>query len=326
MVNNIQRIAYTCFVALFIPFLQAKADNISLDAKLDTNQILIGDQLYLTFTIEQSPNYRVNLPTINDTLTKGIEVIDTYKPDTVTADDNNIVIKQKYKITAFEKGLYKIPSYPFAFKYNDRKDTLQSASLELMVNTVPGIDTATTIKDIKAPIEAPVTFKEVMPYIGYSLLGLLVIAIIIFVLKRFKKKQPVFKPRIPEKLPYLIALEELDKLKEDKLWQKNEIKTYYSRLTNIIRAYIERRYDVKAMEETTSEILRDMKSTDLNDRELLEMLKKLLSLADLVKFAKGIPEPEENESHLDNAYTFVLKTKNKPEELQEKQINTSGNE
>jgi len=107
----------------------------------------------------------------------------------------------------------------------------------------------------------------------------------------------------------VVALRELDKLSQEKLWQKNEFKEYYTRLTAIIRIYLEKRFHIPAMEETSYEILQDWKQHHEAVPGLYDMLKQLLNLADLVKFAREKPLPSDNEVNLDNAYEFVRRTK-----------------
>jgi hypothetical protein len=116
---------------------------------------------------------------------------------------------------------------------------------------------------------------------------------------------------IAEKAPepaHIIALRDLDKLKAQKLWQQNQLKDYYSRLTYIIRAYIENQFSVLALEKTTAEIIGEIKIEKLDKFIDMRQLEQLLRLADLIKFAKGEAQPEENIAHLDNAYTLIKKT------------------
>ncbi|MBA7625810.1 hypothetical protein ES703_33242 [subsurface metagenome] len=115
-------------------------------------------------------------------------------------------------------------------------------------------------------------------------------------------------PSKPEEPAHITAFRELDKIKARKLWQQKQVKEYYTRITYIIRWYIFKRFGIHALEETSDEILYYIKSLGLNDLNL-QNLEYLLNLADLVKFAKGEPDPEENIIHLDNAYDFIKKTK-----------------
>ena len=106
----------------------------------------------------------------------------------------------------------------------------------------------------------------------------------------------------------MVAFRELDRLKEEKLWEKGEVKAFYTRLTEITRHYMERQYGIPAMERTTEEILEAFRRANMEDNLLDEMLKDLLELADLVKFAKEDPLPVDNQTNLNNAHIFVQKT------------------
>jgi hypothetical protein len=97
-------------------------------------------------------------------------------------------------------------------------------------------------------------------------------------------------------------------LREEKLWQKGDFKSYHTRLTDIIRLYLWHRYDVNAMEMTTDEIISNHSIKQL-DQESFSKLKYMLELADFVKFAKVIPVANENEQSLSNAFDFVSATK-----------------
>ena len=115
-------------------------------------------------------------------------------------------------------------------------------------------------------------------------------------------------PERPQEPAHVIALRELDRLREEKLWQRSEFKTYYTRLTEIIRQYIERRYGIPAMEMTSYEILDAWKLEEQPEEDLAAQLNRLLNLADLVKFAKEKPLASDNEENLERAYEFVKRT------------------
>lgn len=291
----------------------SSAQHISVKAGLDTSAILIGDQVRLAIEVQKNNRYTVDFPLFRDTITKGIEILNTSPVDTIPGDDDRTVLTQEVLITSFDSGKYTLPPLPFIWKDKNRSDTLYSSPLELNVYTVP-VDTTSEIKPIKLPLDAPVTFAEIWPYL---LIGLLVIMVGLFVfwyIKRRKANKPVFRVEKPKEPAHRIALRELDKLSEEKLWQKNEIKLFYTRLTNIIRKYIEERFGVYAMEETTGEIMRDIKKGYVDDQQLQNILYELLSLADMVKFAKNIPLPDENEKLMRHAYDFVIKTKTEKKE------------
>jgi hypothetical protein len=105
-----------------------------------------------------------------------------------------------------------------------------------------------------------------------------------------------------------VALEKLDAIKEKKIWQQGQVKEYYTQLTDVVREYIARRFEVSSTEQTSDETLRAMRVLLTDKKELYDNLRKMLTLADLVKFAKWTTTPDENEISLRNAYTFVKET------------------
>ena len=166
--------------------------------------------------------------------------------------------------------------------------------LLLTVQTVR-VDTTQDIRDVKPPLPIPVSLIEALIYVGcLVLIGLLVYAGYLL-WKRSKRKTPgqVYVP--PARPAHIIAFEELAALKEKQLWQMGKIKEYYSEVTEILRRYVENRYQIKALEETTDEILDGLAGVQIQG-DVLRAVEKILRRADLVKFAKaqpGIPEHEE---------------------------------
>jgi hypothetical protein len=193
------------------------------------------------------------------------------------------------------------------FENGALKDTLVTSPLQLTVLSLP-TDTVTQVLDIKPPLRAPITMAEIWLY----LLGVFIIFIIILELIAYSKRRRnktsgnTFKITEPA---HVIALRELDNLRAEKLWQSNQVKQYYVRLSEIIRAYIEHRFEIIALEMTTDEVMDAIKRIPLDDNNSLIILRDLLALADLVKFAKHQPLPNENEVSMLNAYQFVNNTK-----------------
>jgi len=299
-----------CFGMFSIVISEGFAQKLSLVTTIDTNQIVLGDQISLTYTIKADENVIVRLPSFDKVLTEGIEIISLPAIDSTKLDDGRWKVSLELLITSFDTGIYYIPPQKFVLKDDLFTDTVFSSASYLEVFGV-AIDTAYTGRDIKRIARMPITVTEVM----LLLLGLIFIValsyfIYVFIQKR-KRKESFLVPAKPEEPPHITAFRELDKLKAQKLWQQKQVKEYYTRITHVIRWYIFKRFDIHAMEETSDEILYYIKSLKLDDLNL-QNLESLLNLADLVKFAKGEPNPEENILHLDNAYEFINKTK--PEE------------
>lgn len=143
---------------------------------------------------------------------------------------------------------------------------------------------------------------------GYIALEIIVL-VVIYIIRKIKRKEPIFRRNRPVEPAHIIALRELEKLKNDKLWQHEKIKDYYTRLTDILRIYLWNRYAIKTLERTSEEILKSLKQSDFNDDKSFSILQDLFQTSDLVKFAKFKPIPDENEKCLIGAYEFIDRTK-----------------
>jgi hypothetical protein len=281
-------------------------------AKLDTQEILIGDQLNLRLSFSGLSGAMVAWPILPDTLTSKVDVLDRGLIDTLKnrAGQDSAYI-QNILLTSFDSGFYEIPSIQFPFMVADDTNlyAVQTRPTYLMVHTV-AVDTTKPIKPIKGIMSAPLTFRDILPWLLIGLLALLIITFVIYYIIKRKRKEPVFqlRPRIKLK-PHEIALRALEQLRTKKLWQQGAVKQYYTELTDVIREYLEARFNIPAMERTTFEILRDLKDTSKADEGSMELLKKVLELADMVKFAKWKPGPDENNASLEEGIRFVEQTR-----------------
>ncbi len=297
----------------------ALAQQVKVSASLEKDSIWLGDQIKMILVAEYPVGTTISFPQVNDSLTNGIDVVSRSVRDSSKISDEILQMRQSYIITAFDSGPHPIDPFKFIGHTKITPDTLRSNSLKLFVK-VPPVDLKKGFADIKKPYEAPVTFKEVAPWILGIILLASVIFLILYAINRRKKNIPLFslpaKPKLP---PHVIALTELDKLKEEQLWQHDKVKDYYTRLTDIIRVYLEERYKVPAMEQTTQEILTQFKGENSQIKgKLFSDLQKTLDTSDLVKFAKYTPLADENHFVLVKAYTLVEETKLEPAETVKK--------
>jgi hypothetical protein len=303
MLQKAVRILLVIPLISFLSIHQALAQPATIETVLDSHKIILGRYAELKFVVTKNTNDKLIFPSFSDTLFDGIEIAGNPTIDSLSLNDNKEKIEQKLSITAYEQGMRYIPQMPFIIKSVTGYDTIYSASSYLQVEGVK-IDSAGVIRDIKDVEWVRPTFRDFFPLI------LVIAAVVLFIFlfryfrKRSKKKLQIEPVKISEP-PYITALKELDKLKAQKLWQQKQLKEYYSKLTAIIRTYIEQQYGIKAMEETTAEIARDIKNAGLDDKMNMSELQALLNLADLVKFARGDAQPEENVAHLESAYDFV---------------------
>jgi len=288
--------------------LSVRGQEVAIQSVLEKDTILIGDQIQYTIELTQPANLAVQFPTYKDTITGKIEIIESTLPDTIKTAEGPLKIVQSYLITSFEEGFYTLPGPKVNYRVNGVEKELAGRDLYLQVLTMP-VDTSKGIYDIKLPYRAPITFKELLPWLVGGVVLVAIILLVLYYVRQWKRKKRGYVRQKPKEPAHVIALRELDKLKEDKLWQKNRPKLFHSRLTDILRTYLEHRFDVKAMEQTTPETLGSLKDSGFNDNRLYSKLKEILDLADLVKFAKFKPLPQENETSLLDAYIFINVTK-----------------
>ena len=282
---------------------------VEAQASLDTNYILVGDQINLTLVLSCPPDYIIDWPQLNDTIIAAIEILSKSGIDTSFTQNNRLLLKQTLKITSFDSGYYAIP--PIQIKYKEPGGQLvqftETDAVLLEVSTIP-VNMEEDIKDIKAPIEAPYTFREALPWIIIVVVAIIIGYFVFYYLKKRKKDEPVFKtvskPKLP---PHRIALDALDNLRHKKVWQSGRIKDYHTELTDIIREYLMGRFYIHALEMTTDEIMEALNATASNE-QAKQKIRQTLTMADLVKFAKLQPLPVEHDASLNNAVDFVKET------------------
>lgn len=289
--------------------------SVVLSAQMDSTQLWIGDQTALHLEATASEGEQITFPVFTQKIQDGIEVVEQGKIDTTRTADGRTVYHQDLVITSFKDSLFYISPLPFVVG----GDTMRTNSLSLNVIQPFEMDTTDAITDIKPVMKPKIWWWGIFRWV---LLAILIAGLAIggyFLgkwLKRVLKKDEV-EPIDPELLRPCdeVALEKLDKIKEEKIWQSGEYKKYYSELTFVVREYIGRRYDVHSTEKTSDETLSALKPVlTQNDQKTLYLkLESMLRLADLVKFAKWSPMPDENEVSLAAAYIFVRETAPVPE-------------
>nr|WP_315190501.1 hypothetical protein [uncultured Flavobacterium sp.] len=251
---------------------------------IDTIKNKIGAEFKLTLKTTVDTSAKVVFPKLKNI--GALEVIRSYPIDTVKKNDRYELIK-KYGLTQFDSGRYTIPS----IKILINKKPFLSDSLLVDVANVK-VDTLQQkmydIKDI-VPVE-----NKIGNWWKYLLALVIILGIVALVYIYIKKHQ---KKKIEEqifKTPIEKATSLLNNLEKKELWQKGEIKAYYSELTDIARNYIEEAIEIPAMESTTSELILGLRAASVKKKmtlsqETIENLERVLKQADLVKFAKSKP-------------------------------------
>lgn len=324
-------ITFFIFLLFFLLFKISIGQKINISAALDSTKIRIGEQvkldLYVSYSAKQN-NLKIQWPNIADTITDKIEVISVSVIDTTSPDKSNPDIFQQHQqitISAYDSGYFAIPGFKF-FINNDSTNAFYSQSLFLEVHTVPTDSSITKTKDIKPPFAEAFNWKWYSKYFywGFSLLVIIILIILITIYFTKKNKIVVLKSEKPKIPAHIIALQSLEKIKNEQIWKEEKTKEYYSSISDTIRLYIEERFKVNALESTTAEIMKAFRS-QVVDKESKDKLQQLLMLSDLVKFAKQFPIISEHTFTLQNAFDFVNETKREEKTIikNDQQINST---
>ena len=324
-------ITFFIFLLFFLLFKISIGQKINISAALDSTKIRIGEQvkldLYVSYSAKQN-NLKIQWPNIADTITDKIEVISVSVIDTTSPDKSNPDIIQQHQqitISAYDSGYFAIPGFKF-FINNDSTNAFYSQSLFLEVHTVPTDSSITKTKDIKPPFAEAFNWKWYSKYFywGFSLLVIIILIILITIYFTKKNKIVVLKSEKPKIPAHIIALQSLEKIKNEQIWKEEKTKEYYSSISDTIRLYIEERFKVNALESTTAEIMKAFRS-QVVDKESKDKLQQLLMLSDLVKFAKQFPIISEHNFTLQNAFDFVNETKREEKTIikNDQQINST---
>lgn len=299
-----------CSLLVILSAFTVRAGNTLITAKMDSTLLLMGKKTAIHVEVVQdkgAKGYFINEGA--DTLNSFVEVSDRPIADTTNLGNDRIQINRDIIVQSFDSGMYVIP----AFKYVIGKDTFTSNELTLKVLPVK-VDSMTNVHDFKPIAEAPFFFTDYLPeflvkYWWLILLVLLLIAGGIYSYFRwFKKGEIPLKKKVKIIPPYDEAIMKLTQLKSEHLWEAGQDKEYFTRLTDILRNYIDRRFAINAMEMTSSQIIEVLRKNE-ETMPVNEQLSKILEMADFVKFAKMRPLPEDNEVAYQRSLNFVNETK-----------------
>lgn len=299
------RIGALLFLLLWF-FVGAKSQSLSLTVRPDTNAMLIGDHLHVDINARYPDKSRLFWPQWKDTLGT-FEVLQVEKRDSsLTGGMVNAFVR--LTLTAFDSGAHIFPALPFSLKktYDNDAENFLSEPFSISVQTIP-IDTTQDIRPIKAPVSAPLTLKEALPFIiGIILLGSLIGFIVYYLFFRKKPVHTAPAPPQPIIAPHVLALQQIEELERQDLWRQGKSKDFYVQLTEILRIYMNGRFGLQALASTTDEILYDLSVTHQVKENWMNRLRNLLVQADMVKFAKYTPQVSEFPESLQTAREFVI--------------------
>lgn len=272
----------------------AKAQQLRVNASLERDSIWLGDQIKLLLMAEVPDGSTIHFPAVKDSLRNGVEVVSRSPIDSSKLDGGRLQLRQTFVITCFDSGPGELNRSVLPAQAVELPTRCTSSSLTLL-SLYPGVDLKKRPAfDIRKPFSAPVTFKEIAPWLlGTLSLSGSIIFLIIYAVSRYRKNKPLFQaPPKPKTPPHVVAISELEKLKAEELWQHEKVKEYYTRLTDILRVYVKNGSTFRPWSRPRWRFsIVSNRGRLLSDSQSFDKLKRTLELADLVKFAKYFRYP-----------------------------------
>ncbi len=278
---------------------------VSVSAKTDKDTYLIGDYIRVQLNVTADSTYVLNWPAENSVT--DYELISVNPIDTIRIN-NAYHLSQEFVYSIYDAGNYYLPAITIPYKkFKDTSAYFATSDSVLFTIKSIEVDTTAAIKPIKEVIEVT-TKNYTWVYIVCGLILLTGIGFAVYIVF-FKDKTKIIRTEKLSKIPiHMLAIQLLKSLEEKKLWQNDNLKGYYSELTEILRGYLEKRFVINALESTSDEILAQLQKVAIS-QEQKENIRYILELADPVKFAKSKPIPNENILAMQKAYEFVEATK-----------------
>lgn len=301
--------ALICLI-LFIPSVLMSQEpgqdqRVRIVPELKRTTILIGEQTDLKVRLIFPSDATATLVLPEDTLVHGVEIIRTDLVDSLSINDELRELVYKVVITSFDSATYRlenINALVSGYLYGS------SEEVSLMVNTLPvDLEQPDVYADIKDQWKPKFVWQDYLLYL-YILLGLVLLGIGIYFLVRFLKKRRSIQDNEEIKEvymdPYEEAMQGIILLKSKELWEHNQVKQYYTELTDILRKYLLRVYGINTAEKTSEEILAAFR-TLIGRERMYQELSNILGTADMAKFAKYLPSTDDNIRLLFTAQEFI---------------------
>lgn len=301
------KIKFLIYIFVLLAFsLQSKSQSLKISS--DTNNVMIGDLITINYQYLAPETVDVTMPIfIKDSAGK-LQVLNEMNVDTIK-NGNSFGLSKKFIVSAYDSGSFVVPPLYALVHNKDKIDTVYSDSITLNF-AMPQIDTSKAIKDIKDIYAVDYTDNTWI----YVVVIFLILLIVSYLLYKYYKKRKLSKeeeitdydPSIP---PYILAMESLRKVEQERLWQNGHFKKYYSEIVDILRIYYHRIYDIKTKELTSGELVEALSGLRLFDQDCNTMLQYISQYSDLSKFAKANPLPENNTQSLKYALELVERGK-----------------
>lgn len=292
----------------------AERGPVKLTVRADRDSLTVGEKLSFSIDIAAEADVDIEMPLLEETHGE-FEIVTADTPPDIP-EEGLRRWHHTYTLSTYENGELELPGVTIGF--TDRRDPEHVITGELIsdpltvtvLSLLQGDPDPNALHDIKDAVLVPIS--RIDSWLWWT--GLLIfLAFAIGGLWRLRRRRDVdqSEPYVP---PHIRALLQLDQLQSDGLVEKNEIHTYYFRLSDIIRQYIEGRFSLMAPEQTTEEFLRELQRDTTLNVGLKELLANFLRASDMVKFALHRPSSGDCEEAFNSAGAFVRETARAPDE------------
>lgn len=291
----------------------------TVSAKVDRSRITVGDVIRYTVTVTADDGIQVDLPQETDEI--GDFEVRSYQATGPAVKDGKSVWTLEYSLSIFSTGEFKLPPFKLTYHTGDetQKSELFSEAIELVVESVKPAD-AEDILDIKSPVAIPRSWWSLWPWFAIAA-GLIVLGVLGFLWyrRRDTSEEAIAVPKKVQLSPHEEAYRALRQLRDAGLLEQQMIKLYYIKISEIIRRYIGRRFQVEAMELTSTEVLARLRGEKL-EADAYRLFQEFFSLCDLVKFAKYRPSEAQHGQVMQGATEIVDVTKKSAEPIEEEKL------
>ncbi len=317
-------LAAICFLSIYSCNKKAKQEEVDKESGISRNyqrgpvnltlfvsekEITVADRLKLTIQVVSVENYEIELPEFEKSLER-FAIVDYKAQQAELVGKNKKKIKCSYLLEPFLSGDYTIPSMKVKFRKKDGAgDETGEIETDAMTIRVTSLLSG-KMEDLKLhEIRPPVAIPRSYAFLIWIVIAIVAVSAVIFAVMLRRRKR-TNQGTVDEYLSaHVIAFSELEELARDRLPEKGEVKIFYHRISNILRRYIEKRFGLRAPEQTTEEFLAGFDADTNLDKSFKPLLRKFLVQCDLVKFAEHRPAGDDIDKTFDNCRAFISKTK-----------------
>ncbi len=285
----------------------AKGLPIKVSSEVDSFYVGIGDRITYSITVSAKKDVEIEPLLFKDEI-GGLTIRDFDSQEKKSFFGKKI-ITHKYILTSYKPGPYTIPAGVVKFKQRGEEEWREVKTDEITIAIKSALEGQKALLDVR-DIKGPVQIKGISYFLSFVAVALIILAAIagVYIFARKKIKRLAAPPPKPA---HILAYEALERLSKSNLLKEGMIKEYYIKLSDIVRHYLESRFDLRAPEMTTEEFLveaRDAQGLLLEDRNLL---RDFMLHCDLVKFAKYGPSDTEVRSSSGSAKKLIDRTRPK---------------